>query len=105
MMKVKRRGRNDRMRRSVTIGALVLGLSASGPARGGDHGSMESPQDWLQKRHPVGDWHPVGGWHPYGGGLFHWWNPQCFPRCGNPDDYCRKPLPRTCWPPYPPYYR
>ena len=49
--------------------------------------------------------HPVGGWNPYGGGLLHWWNPHCFPcQCGGPDDYCRKPLPRVCWPPYPPYY-
>jgi hypothetical protein len=47
---------------------------------------------------------PGGGWHPYGGGLLDWWNPCCFPRCGAPDDYCRKPLPRVCWPPYPPYY-
>ena len=47
---------------------------------------------------------PVGGWDPYGGGLLRWWNPCCFPRCGAPDDYCRKPLPKVCWPPYPPYY-
>lgn len=47
---------------------------------------------------------PAGGWCPYGGGLLRWWGPHCFPRCGAPDDYCRKPLPRTCWPPYPPYY-
>jgi hypothetical protein len=48
--------------------------------------------------------HPVGGWHPDGGGLLHWWPRHCFPCCGGPDDYCRKPLPRVCWPPYPPYY-
>lgn len=49
-------------------------------------------------------WHPVGGWNPYGGGLLHWWNSCCFPHCGAPDDYCRKTLPRVCWPPYAPYY-
>ncbi len=47
---------------------------------------------------------PVGGWFPYGGGLLRWWDPHCFPRCGGPDEYCRKPLPCVCWPPYPPYY-
>jgi hypothetical protein len=48
--------------------------------------------------------HPAGGWHPYGGGLFHWWNPHCFPCQVAPDDYCRKPLPRMCWGAYPSYY-
>jgi hypothetical protein len=48
---------------------------------------------------------PAGGWNPYGGGLLHWWNPHCFPCTGGPDDYCRKPLPRVCWPAYPPYFR
>jgi hypothetical protein len=47
---------------------------------------------------------PAGGWHPYGGGLLNWWPRHCFPRCGAPDNYCRKPLPNVCWPPYPPYY-
>ena len=47
---------------------------------------------------------PAGGWFPYGGGLLHWWPGHCFPRCGAPDDYCRKPLPPVCWPPYPSYY-
>jgi hypothetical protein len=46
----------------------------------------------------------VGGCDPYGGGLLHWWNPHCFPSGGAPDNYCRKPLPKVCWPPYPPYY-
>src|SRR3954471_21561415 len=41
---------------------------------------------------------PVGGWFPYGGGLLHWWPENCFPRCGGPDDYCRKSLPKVCWP-------
>jgi hypothetical protein len=48
--------------------------------------------------------HPVGGWDPYGGGLLHWWNRHCFPHDCGPDDYCRKPLPKVCWPPYPPSY-
>jgi hypothetical protein len=54
--------------------------------------------------HLLGRIQPQGGWHPDGGGLLHWWNPNCFPRCGGPDSYCRKPPPRVCWPPYPPYY-
>jgi hypothetical protein len=47
---------------------------------------------------------PAGGWRPYGTGWLHWWPCCCFPLCGAPDDYCRKPLPKVCWPPYPPYY-
>jgi len=43
---------------------------------------------------------PVGGWFRYGGGLLSWWPSCCFPSCGAPDDYCRKPLPNVCWPPY-----
>ena len=54
--------------------------------------------------HSRGGLNPAGGWHPYGGGLLHWWNPHCFPCRAAPDDYYRKPLPRVCWPPYPPYY-
>ena len=46
---------------------------------------------------------PAGGWCPYGGPL-RWWPRYCFPRCGAPDDYCRKSLPCVCWPPYPSYY-
>jgi hypothetical protein len=33
------------------------------------------------------------------------WAHGCFPRCDCPDDYCPNPLPRQCWPPYPPFYR
>jgi hypothetical protein len=40
---------------------------------------------------------PVGGWHPDRGGALHWWNPCCFPRCGLPNDYCRKPTPCVCY--------
>ena len=79
---------------TVAVG-LVLGacrLSAAPPC-------CDPPEDEFLRRLS-----PVGGWHPYGGGLLHWWPRDCFPRCGGPDDYCRKPLPRVCWPPYPPYY-
>src|SRR5262249_59982140 len=80
--------------------AFVLTLMAGGPGLAGERDCCEPPQeDFLQRLHPV------GGWHPYGGGLWHWWNPCCFPRSGAPDDYCRKPLPRVCWPAYPPYYQ
>jgi hypothetical protein len=33
------------------------------------------------------------------------WTYGCFPRYGCPDNYCPNPLPRQCWPPYPPFYR
>jgi hypothetical protein len=40
-----------------------------------------------------------------GGGLLHWWDPACYPCYGGPDDYCRKSLPKLCWPgPYPSSY-
>jgi hypothetical protein len=79
------------MRRRAGI-AVLFALIAGGWALAGDP--------------PCPPWRlgPVGGWCPYGGGLLRWWPPRCFPRCGGPDDYCRKPLPPVCWPPYPPYY-
>jgi len=87
------------MRSQVTMWAFVLILIAYGRALGGEPADGESPQQGFLHR-----LHPVGGWNPYGGGLLHWWNPHCFPCRGTLDDYCRKPLPRVCWPPYPPYY-
>ena len=87
------------MRGQVSIWAFVLVLLAGGRGLGGERGYCEPPQQRFLER-----LHPVGGWDPYGGGLLHWWNPHCFPRCGAPDDYCRKPLPRVCWPAYPSFY-
>lgn len=46
---------------------------------------------------------PDGGWFPYGGPL-NWWPCCCYPHCGMPDDYCRKPLPCVCWPSYQSFY-
>ena len=77
----------------------VLTLTPDDPGHGGKHGCCPPPEQQFLERI-----HPVGGWHPYPGGLLHWWPPHCFPCGGAPDDYCRKPLPRVCWPPYPPYY-
>jgi hypothetical protein len=87
------------MRRDAWLGAVLLALTAGGWAPAGEPPGCEpAPTGFLR-------WlGPAGGWHPYGGGLLHWWNPDCFPRCGAPDDYCRKTLPRVCWPAYPPYY-
>jgi hypothetical protein len=86
------------MRRHLWIGALFVALIAAGRGSGAEPPCCEPTQDCFFKRLA-----PVGGWHPYGGGLLHWWNPFCFPCGGAPDDYCRKPLPRVCWPAYPPY--
>ena len=79
---------------------LVLTLITCGQVIGSEYGCPEPDgcQNFLQRMSPA------GGWHPDAGGLWHWWNPCCFPRCGGPDDYCRKPPPKVCWPPYPPYY-
>jgi hypothetical protein len=87
------------MRRQVWIGALVVALIASSRGLGAEPRCCEPSWDGFLKRVA-----PVGGCDPYGGGLLHWWDPCCFPRGGAPDDYCRKPLPRVCWPPYPPFY-
>jgi hypothetical protein len=85
-------------RNVVWIGVFFLALIAG--ARGlGAEPCVEAPQDGFLKRMC-----PIGGWHPYGGGLVHWWDPHCFPCGGAPDDYCRKPLPRLCWPAYPAWY-
>jgi hypothetical protein len=87
------------MRRAVWLGACLMALLAAGPGGSREPGCCEPvPDAWLQR------WHPAGGWHPYGGGLLRWWPAHCFPRGGAPDDYCRKPLPRVCWPPYPSFY-
>jgi hypothetical protein len=87
------------MRRQAGIGAVLLALAGAGWATGGEAPCGEPrPGGFLQR---LG---PAGGWFPYGGGLLHWWPRHCFPCGGAPDDYCRKPLPQVCWPPYPPYY-
>jgi hypothetical protein len=87
------------MTRPAWIAAVLVALAVESPGFAGDGKSCEPAQpNWLHR------WHPVGGWDPDGGGLLHWWNPHCFPRCGAPDDYCRKPLPCVCWPAYPCYY-
>jgi hypothetical protein len=87
------------MRRQAWVGAALLALLAAGWACGGEPPCSEP--------HPVcSPWRlgPAGAWFPDGGGLLHWWAPHCFPRCGAPDNYCRKNLPCVCWPPHPPYY-
>jgi hypothetical protein len=86
-------------RSQVRAWTLVLTLVTSGQAIGGEFWRSDPGHPHVHQR-----FRPVGGWHPDDGGLLHWWNPDCFPRCGGPDDYCRKPPPHVCWPPYPPYY-
>jgi hypothetical protein len=87
------------VRRHLWIGAFLTILIAGSQGLGREPRYGEpAPNGFFQR------WHPVGGWDPYGGGLLRWWPAHCFPRCGAADDYCRKPLPRLCWPAYPPYY-
>ena len=86
-------------RRQVWLGTLVVALLGAGQGLAAEDVCCKPSQDCFVKR--LG---PVGGWSPYGGGLLHWWNPCCFPCAGAPDDYCRKPLPKVCWPAYPSYY-
>jgi hypothetical protein len=87
------------MRRQAWIGVALLTLLAAGSA-------CDAQAPCSEPRPTDSPWRlgPTGGWFPYGGGLLRWWPRDCFPRCGAPDDYCRKPLPSVCWPPYPSYY-
>ena len=89
------------MRNAIWVAALLVALIASSQGRAGEPPcGCEPAGDGFAQRI-----HPAGGWHPYGGGLLHWWDPCCYPRYCGPDDYCRKPLPRLCWPgPYPSSY-
>jgi hypothetical protein len=82
-------------------GAVAFAMAMMGTfgARAGERGVCDPGQSHFLQRV-----RPEGGWNP-GGGLFHWWNPHCFPQTCAPNDYCRKPPPNVCWPPYPPYYR
>jgi hypothetical protein len=81
------------MRTPLTLCAIALALMTQTQARGG------GPGDWETHRsHFFGRLRPVGGCNPDGRGLFHWWNPHCFPRSCGPDDYCRKPMPNVCRP-------
>jgi len=87
------------MKLHTWLGAVVVVVVAVGRGSTAEPQCCPPPQaDFLQRLHPV------GGWYPDGGGLLHWWNRCCYPRCGGPDDYCRKPLPRVCCPAYPPFY-
>jgi hypothetical protein len=87
------------MRRHGWIGALLVAMLAGGQSLGAERACGEPSEDCFLKRLS-----PTGGWHPYGGGLLHWWPHHCFSCRGAPDDYCRKPLPRVCYPPYPSFY-
>jgi hypothetical protein len=83
--------RRSRAGRRFTARALLLSLAVAASARGGEYGGNDPRRhSWLQR------FHPVGGWNPDGRGLFHWWDPCCFPPICGPDDYCRKPIPRVC---------
>ncbi len=87
------------MRGPVWLGTVLLALLAAGQTIGGEPSCCPPPGNSV-----LGRIRPVGGWFPYGGGLLRWWPRCCFPCCGGPDDYCRKPLPPVCRPPYPPFY-
>ena len=87
------------MRRYGWTWALLIALLAAGRGLGAERVCSQPSEDCFLKRLS-----PIGGWHPYGGGLLHWWPHHCSPCRGAPDDYCRKPLPKVCCPPYPSYY-
>jgi hypothetical protein len=81
------------------MSGIFLGLALmSSPAEAGDTSNETPPA----KPHLLRRIAPVGGWDPDGLGMFHWWKPNCFGLNRNPDDYCRKPIPRPFCPPRPP---
>jgi hypothetical protein len=75
------------------LACTTLTLAIGQSSRGGEPAQFGPRPNQVRCRFA-----PVGGWNPYGGGLFHWWNPHCFPLPCGPDDYLRKPLPRVCFP-------
>lgn len=87
------------MRYHWWIGTLLVACTAASQGLGTEPPCCESPRECLIKRLC-----PINGCNPYGGGLVHWWPRHCFPRYCTPNDYCRKPLPKVCWPGYPPFY-
>jgi hypothetical protein len=87
------------MKGRVWMATLVVALLGGEGMLRAEPPCCQPPQDGFLKCLA-----PAGGWCPYGGPVLHWWPRCCFPCSGAPDDYCRKPLPKVCWPPYPPYY-
>jgi hypothetical protein len=79
----------------LKLSAIVLALTSCSLAHGGDADDGEPLRPHFLAR--LG---PRGGWNPDGRGMFHWWNPHCYPQACGPDDYCRKPMPNVCrpWP-------
>jgi hypothetical protein len=88
------------MRTPLTLWAIVLAVMTHSQARAGGPGDSDA-----HRPHFLGRLRPVGGCNPDGRGLFHWWNPHCFPQSCGPDDYCRKPMPNVCRPSAPTYDR
>jgi hypothetical protein len=82
---------------AAAIMCYLLTLAIGNSSRGGEPAQLEPHPHQFRCRFA-----PAGGWNPYGGGLFHWWNPNCFPRPCGPDDYICKPLPRVCFQSLPP---
>jgi hypothetical protein len=80
------------MKRRI-VWAIALAAMTLTQVKAGDPGEPE-----VRRGHFLGRIRPVGGCNPDGRGLFHWWNPHCYPRWCGPDDYCRKPMPNVCRP-------
>lgn len=81
------------MKNHVRLCTALLTALVCIQAYAGDPGDGE-----VYRPHFFGRLKPRGGWNPDGRGIFHWWNPDCYPNFCGPDDYCRKPMPNVCRP-------
>ncbi len=81
------------MKYHVRLCTALLTALVCVQAYAGDPGDGE-----VDRPHFFGRLKPKGGWNPDGRGMFHWWNPDCYPSFCGPDDYCRKPMPNVCRP-------
>src|SRR5208282_4950345 len=87
------------MKRDVpALLCLLVAVAAGAPARAQEPGPVPTGSPTNCPDAPACNLHG-------GGPSWCHWTAGCFPQCGCPDDYCRNPYPRQCWPPYPSFYQ
>jgi hypothetical protein len=75
----------------------------TGPAHDpGPHGGTAPANGYGPGDGDVPWWTDCWPYHPCNSEAFS--RSSCLHRYACPDDYCPKPYPELCWPPYPPFY-